>query len=346
MVMPPKPALLQARIGDRVECGTCIRRCKLKSGQTGFCGNYKNVDGELFNVGYGLLSALESRPIEIKPFFHFYPGSSAMTFSGWGCNFSCPWCQNHHLSKRKPNPEEDPYFPPEKVVEAALKAGDEGTCASFNEPTIHLEYLLDVFELAKGKGLYNTMVSNGSMSSRAIEALYESGLDAMNVDLKGCQETYGRYIGVPNPMEILKTARKALDLGIHVESVFLVVTRANDSEECIRWVLEKHLDYLGPEVPLHVNRYFPAYAYGEPPTKLETLLKVHSMARELGIEYVYIGNVGMPELEATRCPKCGKMLIERSRYRVTYFKLDNSRCLRCGYKITLKGKYVEKSRLR
>lgn len=36
---------------------------------------------------YGNVSAMESRPIEIKPFFHYWPGSTAMTFSTWSCNF-------------------------------------------------------------------------------------------------------------------------------------------------------------------------------------------------------------------------------------------------------------------
>ncbi|RLG74925.1 MAG: hypothetical protein DRO14_05200, partial [Thermoprotei archaeon] len=203
----------------------------------------------MYNIGYGKVSAIESRPIEIKPFFHFWPGSAATTFSGWGCNFLCPWCQNWSLSKVKPPKESSDIIGPEKVIELAIEWGDDGVCASFNEPTVHLEYLLDVFKLAKARGLYTTIVSNGSLTREALKLLKDAGLDAMNVDIKGCPETYRRFIGIPNPEEVLHTAKYALELGIHVEAVFLVVTGANDWDECVEWVLKSHIKYLGTDVP-------------------------------------------------------------------------------------------------
>ncbi|MEM2876300.1 MAG: AmmeMemoRadiSam system radical SAM enzyme, partial [Candidatus Bathyarchaeia archaeon] len=68
---------------------------------------------------YGVLSAVESRPIEIKPFFHYYPRSTALTFSTWSCNFDCPWCQNYRLSKTPPSHTQVQYVPPEKLVSLA-----------------------------------------------------------------------------------------------------------------------------------------------------------------------------------------------------------------------------------
>ena len=321
----------------RVCCGTCVRGCCIPVGLTGLCGNYENVGGTLYNIGYGKISAIESRPIEIKPFFHFWPGSSATTFSGWGCNFLCPWCQNWSLSKVKPPKEDHDIIEPEKVIELALKWGDDGVCASFNEPTIHLEYLLDVFKLAKARGLYTTIVSNGSLTRDALKLLKEAGLDAMNVDIKGCPETYRRFIGIADPEEILRTARYALELGIHVEAVFLVVTGANDWEECIEWVLKSHIKYLGPDVPLHINRYYPAYMYNKPATSMEKLLEVYKLAKDVGIRYVYVGNVDTLEYMHTRCPNCGEVLIKRSHYGVIKCNLDENKCPTCGEEINLVG---------
>jgi pyruvate formate lyase activating enzyme len=31
-----------------------------------------------------------------------------------------------------------------------------------------------------------------------------------------------------------------------------------------------------------------------------------------GLNYIYLGNVSLPEYEMTFCPKCGQTLIERS----------------------------------
>ncbi len=336
----------RARLWERLEngyarCMVCERRCTLAPGSWGFCRNRRNEGGIVYNEYYGLLSAVESRPIEIKPLFHYWPGSTSLTYSGWGCNYRCPWCQNHHLSQVEPDPENSIYMEPRELVDYAVKMGDEGICASFNEPTIHLEYVLDASREAKKRGLYSTMVTNGYFTLRALEELVEAGVDGFSIDIKGCPDTYQKLLAA-DPMVVLRNARRLLDLGAHVEMVFLVVTKANDWEECIRWVLEKHLDILGPSVPLHINRYYPANRWHEPPTSIGKLLWAYEEARRMGIEYVYIGNIGDPRYETTYCPKCGKTLIVREGYTVTYYRLDGDRCPRCGYRVTLRGQYVSK----
>ena len=326
--------------GEHVRCLVCERICELSLGKRGACANYVNDKGELIHVGYGVLSAVESRPIEIKPLFHYWPNSTALTFSGYGCNFYCPWCQNHHLSFSKP-PESLRRVDPQELIERALRAGDEGLCASFNEPATLYDYLLDLFELGRKHDLYGVLVTNGYFTERALELLIASGADGFSVDIKGCPNAR-RAIAAIDHFKVFRNARKILDLGGHVEMVYLVVTGFNDQEECIEWVLEKHLDMLGSDIPLHVNRYYPAHVWKKPPTSLRKLLKVREMARQMGIDYVYVGNIGFPELEFTKCPKCGKTLIARHNYRVTYYALDRGRCPRCGHKIPMRGTYVVK----
>ncbi len=65
-----------------VQCLVCERRCPIAPGSRGACGNYVNARSELRHLGYGRLSAIKSRPIEIKPLFHYWPNSTALTFSG------------------------------------------------------------------------------------------------------------------------------------------------------------------------------------------------------------------------------------------------------------------------
>ncbi len=323
--------------GGRVRCGTCIRRCSIPQGSYGLCKNYRNLGGKLYNVGYGKVSAIESRPIEIKPLFHFYPGSSATTFSGWGCNFLCPWCQNWHLSKYPP-PEDSKTISPEDIVKYALRWGDEGVCASFNEPVIHLEYLIDVFKEAKKHGLYTVIVSNASMTREALHELVKAGLDAISADIKGCPETYRKYQGIPDPTEILRNLSEAIKLGVHVEAVYLVVTGANDWDECIDWVIDNHLRYLGDDVPLHVNRYYPAYEYFKPPTSTELLIRIYEEALRSGIRYVYVGNIASTEYMHTKCPNCGKVVIRRTHYGVINYRLSkDGRCPYCGYRLNIVG---------
>jgi len=338
----------QARLYEKLEddivrCLICERRCVLKPNQIGICKNYLNSSGKLIHLGYGILSAIESRPIEIKPLFHYWPNSTALTFSGYGCNFYCPWCQNHHLSFSS-LPEDSKRIAPESLVEHALKIGDEGVCASFNEPATLYDYLLDLFELGKRSNLYGVLVTNGYFTEKALEKLVEAGADGYSIDIKGCPSARSALTSIDHE-KIFKNARHLIDLGAHVEMVYLMVTGYNDSDDCVRWILEKHLDYLGPDTPIHVNRYYPAHNWKKPPTSLRKLLMARDEARKLGINYVYVGNVGLADLEATSCPKCGKILIERHGYRVTYYKLDGGKCPRCGQEIPIRGRYVPEKNL-
>jgi len=326
---------------DEVQCLICERLCILKPGQKGICKNYENKDGKLMNIGYGILSAIESRPIEVKPFFHYWPNSTALTFSNYGCNFYCPWCQNYHLSFENP-PLSRERFEPEILVKMAIKNGDEGLCASFNEPTTQFDFLIDVFSLGKKHGLYGTLVTNGYFTKSALKELINVGVDGFSIDIKGCPQSRRIALGSINHEVVFRNAKLILDLGGHVEIVYLVVTGFNDGEECIEWILNKHLDYLGPEVPLHINRYYPANYWRKPPTSISKLLSIRKLAIKLGIEYVYVGNIGSSEYETTYCPKCGKVLIERIRYRVTYYKVENGKCPYCGYTIPIRGRYIKK----
>ncbi len=319
------------KVKDGIICQLCWHFCKLKEGDFGKCGTRFVKDGVLYTLTYGNISAIESRPMEIKPFFHFFPGKTAITFSTYSCNLDCPWCQNWHLSKRTP-PLSYRLVKPEEMTEKALTFGDIATCASFNEPTLLFEYLLDLFQLAKARGLFNTMVSNGYITPLALKMLVDAGLDAMNVDLKGDDEVYGSYCG-GRAKNVLKTIKKAKELGVHLEIVNLLVTDVNDDEDCIRWIVENHLKNAGCEVPLHFTRYFPAYLFSNPPTPVERIEKAIEIAKKEGVEYVYIGNVPGHRYESTYCPNCGELLIKRYSYRVLDIRLKGNRCWKCGKEI-------------
>lgn len=324
-----------------VECLLCERRCRIPPGRRGFCRARVNRDGRMYTLAYGDISALESRPVEIKPFFHFFPGSSALTFSTWGCNLTCPWCQNWHLSRGEADPHRVNYVSPENLTERALKNGDKGVCASFQEPTLMFEYLIDVFKLARKKGLYSCAVSNGYMTEVALEKLGEAGMDAIKIDIKGDAEVYRRYLGGLDAGVVWRSAEKARDLGIHVEMVNLVVTEVNDSREQIRGLVEEHLKRLGPWTPLHFTRYFPAYKFKAPPTSVAVLEKAYNVAREMGVRYPYVGNLPGHRYENTYCHGCGDLLIERKGYELKRCRVTpEKRCPRCGAEIPLVGELI------
>jgi pyruvate formate lyase activating enzyme len=275
--------LLYEKLGDdKVKCGLCERRCLISLGDKGFCKTRLNLDGKLYTLVYGGLSCVESRPIEIKPLFHFWPGSTALTFSTWSCNFDCVWCQNHHLSKTEPNPSKSRHFSPEKIVEQALLASNDGLCASFQEPTMLTDWVVQLFKVGCEKGLYCCYVSNGYMTLEALRLLKESDMDGLKIDLKGDAETYRRYCGGADVEKVWRNVREAKKLGLHLEVVNLIVTGVNDDEDCLEWVIQRHLKEAGAGTPLHFTRYYPAYRFHNPPTRVETLEMAYKMARKEG----------------------------------------------------------------
>jgi len=340
---PAETPLCEVLDGDRVRCLVCERRCVIGPGERGFCGVRLNMDGRLVALSYGALSAAESRPIEIKPFFHYWPGSTAMTISTWGCNFRCPWCQNWHLSTGVP-PERGPSVPPSRVVEWAVSAGDEGVCVSFNEPTMLFEYSLDLFREASARGLYCCYVSNGYMTAEALDMLISSGMDGLKIDVKGGEEVYRRYAPGADWNVPWRNARLALSRGVHVELVYLVVTGVNDEEADFREACSRLVRELGPSVPIHFTRYFPAHRFSAPPTPLERLEEALSVASEEGVEFAYVGNVPGHPRESTYCPDCGERLIARVGWRVVSVNLSDGRCPSCGREIPIAGRVVKKPR--
>jgi pyruvate formate lyase activating enzyme len=333
---------------DKIKCCLCERRCEISPNSKGFCKTRVNLDGKLYTLVYGDVSAIESRPIEIKPFFHYWPGSTALTFSTWSCNLNCVWCQNFHLSKIEPKPAKSIYYPPEKTVELAIHNGDAGLCASFQEPTLLSEWAIPLFKLGKEKGIkYCCYVSNGYMTLEVLKALHEAGMDGLKIDMKGRGEIYEKYCGGADVGKIWRNAAEAKKLGLHVEIVNLVVAGVSDDEETLRWIIEKHLKTVGAETPLHFTRYFPAYKFDNPPTKIQVLEQAYDMAKKEGVLYPYIGNVDGHKYESTYCHNCGEKLVKRYGYYILKYAItEDKKCPKCGMGIPLTGEYIPYSSLR
>lgn len=339
-----KEALLYRKIDEKVKCICCERSCEILPGGYGFCGTRKNMGGKLYTLEYGDISSLSANPIEKKPFFHFYPGSRALTVGSWSCNFTCPWCQNWEISKCLPDPDRRDYLPPENFVRLLKERKCQGTSISFNEPTLLFEYALDVFDLARREKFYNTYVTNGYMSSETLRSLIAHGLDAINFDVKGDAGVVKKYCNA-DVEKVWRNIKEARKLGVHVEITTLLIPGLDDDDESLKRIARK-IREIGDYIPWHITRYHPAYKAFEVGfdrrTPIETLERAWKIGKGEGLSYVYIGNVPGHRYENTYCPSCGELLIKRLGYDIIAYKISKEkRCPRCGKGIPIVGEYVE-----
>lgn len=327
-----------SREGDKegsVQCLACAHNCMIPPGKHGRC--YLRVNrGGCLRVPFGYVSALNIDPVEKKPFYHFLPGQTALSFGMLGCNFQCPFCQNWTISQCLRDPEALTRIErcePKAMVNAALNQGARIVCSTYNEPLITSEWAVAIFKRAKAKGLRTAYVSNGFASPAVIDYL-DPWLDAMNVDLKCFREAnYAALGGRLQP--VLDTIRRLRKMGKWVEVITLVVPGFNDSDEELadiaRFVAE-----TDPAIPWHVSAYHANYKYRsrEACTPAATIARAVSIGREAGLNFVYSGNLrGPAELGDTRCPSCGRTLIERHGFCSGRSGLQDGACPDCRTQI-------------
>ncbi|MEW6660940.1 MAG: AmmeMemoRadiSam system radical SAM enzyme [Bacillota bacterium] len=320
--------------GSHVKCLLCPHACRLGTGETGKCRVRTNLDGSLLTANYGLVTAIAMDPIEKKPLYHFFPGKEILSVGTFGCNLRCPFCQNWSIAHGTPPGRK---ITAEYLVSAAQAAQEDGSCVgiayTYSEPLVWYEFVKDTAVLAAAKGLKNVLVTNGMIQPAPLIELLEN-IDAMNIDIKGfAAQFYKKHLG-GSLKTVLNTAKTASQGGCHVEITTLIVPGLNDRKEDIRGLTGWIADNLGPDVPLHLSRYFPNYQMTADPTPL----KVMEMARDLALEklnYVYLGNTHLPGARNTYCPSCKAKLIDRQGYRVVLAGLEGRTCRRCGYQMVL-----------
>lgn len=327
-----KEAILYSKNTDKsVNCFLCNRFCHIPEDGKGFCGVRKNVNGTLYSLNYGKAIAVAMDPIEKKPFYHFMPGSRALSFATVGCNFRCLYCQNWDISQQRDNiTGED--IPPDKMAALAQAERADGIAYTYTEPTIFMEYALDTAKIARKNRMYNVFVTNGYMTPAAINEM-KPLIDASRIDLKGFnQKIYTDVVGNAK-LEAVLASIKALHRIMHIEIINLVIPGMNDSEDELR-ALSKWIHDVDRNIPVHFIGFYPSYRMmNVPATGLETLRRARKIALEEGLRYAYTGNRTDVETESTYCYNCNALLVKRFGFEATEIKIGkDSKCPECGKK--------------
>ncbi len=330
-----REALYYDRLGgNKIRCRVCPKECVVGDRERGFCGVKENRGGRYYTLVYGECAAVNVDPIEKKPLFHFLPSSGAFSIATAGCNFDCKDCQNWEISQVRPEQVEDPiHLPPDQVVALAKRYRARSIAYTYSEPVVFYEYMLDTARAGRAQGIKSIMISNGYIRPEPMARLAEY-LDAIKIDLKSISEDFYRTYCVGELGPVLDTLKQVKRLGKWLEVVYLVVPTLNDSESTVRKMCQWVKGNLGSEVPLHFSRFQPHYQLKKlPSTPYETLQRCRKIARETGINFVYIGNVPGESNVSTWCPRCGKIVVRRMGFQVMEVNLRNGACKYCARKI-------------
>ncbi len=320
-----------------VRCRLCPHNCLITPGTQGYCGVRKNIDGQLFSLTNQLIAAAASDPVEKKPLYHFYPGSSAYSLGGYGCNLACIHCQNHEISQARDEKTFSHLYEmtPDQIVENAIVNQCKMIAWTYNEPTIWYEYILETSKLAVKKGLKTVLITNGIINKKPLKELLPF-IDAYRLDIKGfTNDFYKKLTGSPFLKNVLESGITAYKGKCHIEIVTNIIPGWNDSDEHIDGICNWINNELDSSVPWHITAYHPANELHEKMTPVKTLQDAAFKGHEAGIKHIYLGNVSTHTAGYTLCPECGKILVNRSGYRLKEKKLINGKCSECGYQLKM-----------
>ncbi len=320
-------------LGDgRIRCEACPRDCELHDGQRGLCFVRQNVGGRLVLTTYGRSSGFAIDPIEKKPLYHFFPGSSVLSFGTAGCNLTCKFCQNWDISKSREMETLSASASPEAIAHAAKVHGCRSVAFTYNDPVVFIEYAMDAADAAREQGIATVAVTAGYVGAEARRDLF-ARMDAANVDLKAFTEDFYRKICGGSLARVLETLEYIRhETSVWLELTTLLIPGHNDSDSELHALTSWVREHLGAETPLHFSAFHPDYKMLDvPPTPMATLRRARAIAKQEGLAHVYTGNVHDVEGDTTSCTQCGAELVRRDWYSILDYRLDaQGHCPDCG----------------
>jgi len=328
---PAAPQLVVRGESGLVRCLACANRCSIKPGGSGICRVRFNRDGELL-VPWGYVSGLQIDPIEKKPFYHVYPGRSALSFGMLGCDFHCSYCQNWVTSQtlRDDRAVSSPTFcDPEKLAELAVHHGAPAIVSTYNEPLITADWAVEIFKPAKEKGITCGFVSNGSATAEVLDFI-RPYVSLYKVDLKCFDDGHYREFG-GRLDSVLDTIKRLKQMDFWVEVVTLVVPGFNDSDDELRKIAD-FVAGVSADIPWHVTAFHPDYKMTDQRrTRPDDLIRACDIGRTAGLRYVYPGNAtgGVGDRENTFCHACGELLVARRGFHVEDDRMPGGKCPAC-----------------
>lgn len=318
---------------NKVQCEICPRRCIIADGQSGFCTVRKNFNGEIILNTYGYNTGLAIDPVEKKPLYHFFPNTNVLSFGTLGCNMGCLFCQNWKTTKNSNVNYPLHKATPEDIVATAKKYNCKSIAFTYNDPIVFFEYALDTAKLCQKEGIKTIAVTSGFINKEPAAEFFKY-IDAANIDLKGFSEEFYKKNCLASIEPILDTIKYVKnETNTWLEITTMLIENENDSDNELKAQIDWLISNIGKSTPIHFSAFFPNYKFQDKkPTNIKTLLKARKIALDMGLDYVYTGNLANEETSTTFCKNCKKPIIKRIGYNLIEYNLNNGKCIYCNTK--------------
>ena len=242
-------------MAEHGHCPYCYRSCYLGDGEVGVCKVIRNRKGFFTAVESQRCGALHLDPIEKKPLYHVYPGTSTVSIGMTGCNLFCDFCQNHVLVCGDVPVRES--LTSRDVLEALDTYASPIVSYTYSEPIVWQESVLPLATAVHDRGLLNVFVTNGTFSRQSRDSL-RLLIDALNIDLKGDERFYRE---VCHAKGAYQAVLDSIDFWVnHTQSIVEVTTLIIEGFHTPSWVRKTGLllQEIGVQV-WHLSRFFPAF---------------------------------------------------------------------------------------
>lgn len=322
--------------GKETVCDLCPSLCEIQPGERGTCGVRENINGYYTSMIYARPCEIRADAMEKGPFLHVLPGTQTLALGFAGCNLDCKYCQSASFAKARPEATDNKTLSAKGLVEQMVKYKYRSLTFTYSEPMQAIEYVLEAAQLARAKGIKVAVHTAAHFLPRPFEDMC-SVIDCINIDLKGFTEDFYKRVTGGSLAPVLDNIKRVRKFGhLWLELTNLVVPGYNDGEADFKRMCQWIIDNCGADTPLHVSKFFPQYKFRNvPPTPNDTIKNLRKLAYQMGMRYVYVGNMPGDPGESTYCPKCGVKVISRVGYDVKFNEFNHKTgvCTRCGLQI-------------
>lgn len=257
--------------GSIVECDICAFKCKIENGGVGKCGVIKNELGATKTLVGDRLVAFSIVDNSHKNTTVLKKIDKSLAIGQIGCNYKCTFCNTWDISQfpklysKEINRESANMrisqlgnnMSPSSIVEYAESKQIKMITYTFTEPTISIDFYVEVMKYAQSRGILNYWETNGYLSESSFSIVTDY-LDGVSVDLKSFSNEFYRKHCSAELSIVKENIRKFVDTEIPVEIITLLIPGENDCEKEIERAAI-YLSSLSKSLVWKFKRFSPDY---------------------------------------------------------------------------------------